>query len=417
MRLAYDWVAPLKNFRYPAKYFLMADLAFCVLAFRSLQDLSEGQGFTALRRGTLASIVVLIGVAFSSLLAFEPSSFFHPIGILLLTAGIAWFRPRWTGGLAALLLLDLLLVAPSQVDFGRSYSDAPAPAGQAAFRGYEKSVYCYANDLVVFDLPLEGRPLSESYHLGAQALGLPTLNACNDLVAGTPYSILVTTAQQEYKGGVDVGNAGAIRALGCTHFVTWRKPGPIAEERLGMPDIYERALKSLSGPKPEVPAIYRIVDPVPAAFIARNPVRLSNVMELLPAIDRSRNSAEVVRWVETRTSDNAPLPAGMDASEPKVEWHGDARATITVSGKGGAIVGLRTRHAQGWTAHQGGHELPIVRVAGVMLGAWSDEVSAGPIELRYFPPRLWESLVASLLAILLIAVLVGLKTPRPSGAA
>lgn len=406
-------VPALLKFRYPAKYFLVVDLAVFLLAARAFQEIvsDDRTRRLALRiaLGALGLTGLAMAVSDDSVLR---DSLTHPALILVLAAGALALKSRWAMALPAIALLDALLIAPSGVIVGPSVLSTPPFQQNQAIAGLDGAVYCSGRGLYVAGLSLERQNLEVSFYSGMQALGYPNLNACSGIVSGTSYSVLVTTAQETYTDALSAGHTSAARASGCTHVIALQPPALPDTELVSKIEIYEQARRDHPDfAKAALPALFKIHDPVPEAFAARDPRRLDGLQSLYEAVSASRKAEEVTRLIDLSHSET--LPDGHGVTGATVQWANSARATLRLEGTGGAVAGVRTRHAMGWRATQAGRELEVVRIAGVFLGAIVPDAAAGPVEFEYFPPRLKEAAVISLLSLLALGwVLTGWRPRR-----
>jgi hypothetical protein len=104
--------------------------------------------------------------------------------------------------------------------------------------------------------------------------------------------------------------------------------------------------------------------------------------------------------------------AGGGVGGVRAEWKNSGRALVSADGTGGAVLGLRTAFAAGWTARQGDRSVPCVRVAGTQLGAVIDDVSAGTVTFEYRWPRREASTAAGAGAALALALALGSAARR-----
>jgi hypothetical protein len=196
---------------------------------------------------------------------------------------------------------------------------------------------------------------------------------------------------------LDKDSVAAARALGCTHLVTRDFASlPRLVRPPGSTDSVEIAL---------------VPDPLPLAAIARWPRLLPNEGSLAAPLLSAPGSAQALQLIDDplgRLPPGSLLPSGAQAETATVTWRSADRATLRLSGRGEAVAVVNTAFQAGWKARQGGHELPVLRAAGVILAVLVEDTSAGPVELAYRPPRLWAGLGACLAGLLLLAGLAAI---------
>jgi hypothetical protein len=206
--------------------------------------------------------------------------------------------------------------------------------------------------------------------------------------------------------GLSWGAAPMARALGCTHYVSMRQPwgGQLAYlpvPRYGRPE--GRGAK-----------VFALLDPIPPAFVAREPSLSSDEKVVF---QRVKTATTVARTLEIVDDPGARLGSsdlarwsGRGVTRASVERKASDQALVHAEGTGGALLGIRTAFALGWTARQGDKELPCVRVAGAQVGALVDDVSGGDVVFEYRWPKRAQSIGAALVGCLALAL--GLLIPQ-----
>jgi hypothetical protein len=133
------------------------------------------------------------------------------------------------------------------------------------------------------------------------------------------------------------------------------------------------------------------------------------------AVGRSRTAAEVAAILDDplgRLPRDARLPGGDTAVDPRLVSQSPDAATVTVSGSGAAVVGLRRAFQVGWAARQDDADLAVLRVGGQSLAAVVPEVSRGPILFTYRLPAFNAGLAISGLSLVALLLLCFARLPR-----
>lgn len=399
------WVPPLALFRFPAKYLLGAQLAGLVAVTLALQSASPLRRLVAPSLGVAAAFfaAALAWAAtapLSLLLAglSSPPGGASPTSVLvgglahaLCATGLALVactrKPagRW---LAVVILGDLGLAAVGQVHLGPAPAERHSPLARLADGD---AVLCHAaavSGLTYADAADHSLSEQDAFE---RDLAVPNTHACDGVRSGVSYSPVQTRTNAALSDQLDGAHpVAAARALGCTHLVTPRRPPDepvVVEQWSGSPDV----LHGRGGPVRAV----RVPDPVPLVFVVGPAGVLHATEELaVAAVVNTHSAADAVAQLDDplgRGPRALPTPGQVDSAE--LSWPAPHHASIRVAGRGGAVVGLRTAYLVGWVATQAGAELPLLRSAGSMVAVVVEDVSRGPVELRYVPPRWWLSLL------------------------
>jgi hypothetical protein len=418
---------PLQLFRYPAKYFQLTSLTALTLAFLVVD---VAQRLPALRRScrhvvALWSVgplgVVALSAAFPKVLAAAESRvagrapsvggstlaeillFSSAVAFLMaLLAALVLGRPRRRGLVPLLLVTDLgcaaltggLHVSAPWLDGSRPPAPELPPEAQLCSGRALRAIHV---DTVAGPLGLEGDLLPDfvDHKLDfAQCRGPRSPHA----FLSTSQSLAVRLVHHELDE--TAGVVGPAIALGCTH----------VNSRGTVPDNLLRV------PQPQAPPfaapVYALPDPLPPVGIARDPALMHDEAALLSRLRSARTAPEVASLIDDPSgSITGPLPRGHAATVAQVRFERADRGAVTLSGSGGAVVFLRRAWWPGWRAQQGSARLAVVRVAGTQLGVVVEDVTAGPVSLRYETPTLkWA--VGSFLLGCVVAVVTGLCALR-----
>jgi len=77
-------------------------------------------------------------------------------------------------------------------------------------------------------------------------------------------------------------------------------------------------------------------------------------------------------------------------------------ASFAIGGEGGAVVVLRKPWWPGWSAEQAGSRLAVLRAAGAQVAVVVEDVSRGPVSLRYQTPGVASGITAAVAGALLL---------------
>ncbi|MBS1959638.1 MAG: hypothetical protein JST80_09225 [Bdellovibrionales bacterium] len=440
-----EHVAPFGHFRYPQKYFLLFNLAACILGAATLYRASREPKYRRkLGLGFGVMVVALIGTMVAAYLHGDAidawsvdiiqrlgrnktglgDSFSHvllkslltPVATALAAALLLLSNSRVHRLLPFVALLDLMILTPAQLMFSPSFTQSRSPLTKVkktpGIPG--EPVYCFNRKLYEISIGYKEDDPEEKWgqYFSTKLLGLPNLNACDRLISGSPYSVMTSAYRYEFENGVSKNRISAARALGCTHMMTPEVPQEKDARIVDVPGFGELAEQFGSGP-----ALYLVDDPVPLVFASKSPRVFSDPRDLIVGVSQSRSAADVLSWIDDPVGLNAggvALPDSSGVADLRVQWTGEDFAQVDVRGSGGSIVGLRSTYAVGWEAYQAGNRLPTVRIAGSFIGAIVADIAAGPVEFRYRPPYFtlgaWISgLSLSLIVLLLLFIK---KKPR-----
>lgn len=441
-----ELVPPLAMFRYPQKYLLITVLAAAIVAGLFLER--QGRNPRIRRRLILASSTMVLGqVALllavetwprslidASAWLFEDPLYRHlsplpdqlgtallhgllPLGLLL---GLIALAPRLARYGVLLLAADLMVTGYGTVNAGPPLGDLRSPLSALFPPDSPRSaVLCIDRSAGLGTFERAGVEPSWSQLAYWRFYYTAELQACDGMNQADPYSPLQTRVNERLTGAFHGHRSAPARALGCNILISRRAPeeGGVAPVPLNHLPATTRTLLERG------PQLFHILDPIPRAFVADRPELVDSEETLLQAVRATRSSAAVVRLLDDpldRWPANQPLPSGERAGELRLEWPSRDRATVWVTGSGGAVVGLRTSFQVGWHATQGQRELPLLRASGQHPAAVVDDLASGPIHFRYRPPRFGLSLLLSLCGLLGIALLAwwsGRRSPPPEPSA
>jgi hypothetical protein len=403
-------VPQLAWFRYPAKYLVVTALAGMIVVAIAFEEASRRRrrlriGIAAAAGIQLAAIL-LIAIESDALDALPreltaradhpelPSLSRMLLGAstsatvpLVLALVLAFALPiRRTRAIHLLLLFDYLAALPEHVALGPPLAELKSSIASIAAK----------DDRVCVDLISELRIRRYevwSSWLRAANLRLNDaveLQACDGLATPLVYSPLATRANELLSR---MRKQASARALGCTLYVA---PEPLE-------DATEPPLSVEDYTRKDEPRLYRITDPIPAAFVAVRPRLHPSEADALSAIAETRTASAALAVADDPLgrAQGIDLPSGTGVSIARFERPSLDRATIALEGEGGAVVGLRAAFYAGWRASQGGIELPVVRVAGTHVAAIARDASA-PVELFYRPPGIALGIGAAIAGLALL---------------
>ena len=459
--LLYRWFSPLARFRYPEKYLLLLDLSIWVLAslgFHRLRKSSQQRAFfwalttlgffylvglawlkgheTSFDRslsnvfqalgagGSLEGPRVLVDFAFDSMLR-------GAIPVLVLIA-LYVRRPLVYPVLGFLLVADLAFSNFASLPLGQEpYTFGAADQSESwinQLRSKEKQVPVTAADLSQEVTCLSGDfrsalPFENGQdHLSLSAVmkfrklsGFPQINACAGYRASPSYSLLIPAAASYliYTKALDRHLRWA-RALGCTAMASLIPLEPKLSEGV-VPQTFDVAYET--GSQKQYPVhVYRIPNPVQPIEIITHPFwvsdRYPNWLSYFDAPDWEPQPKLAMNAFETsplkNRADRPPLPSGDQAKLTDPAHLSPDRIEFSLEGRGGAVVAFRQAFAVGWKAMQNGKELETVSRLGQFLSVIVPDVSAGPVQLSYQIPRLFEGALLSLFGLSIMMLSFGL---------
>ncbi len=418
---------PLGTFRYPAKYLPLVALGVTLAACASWQGLMRRRsvdvawlwaaGGALAAFGAGAAVVAGQANVLDAVLMLPPGEAAPALGPLLsqvllegtaraaalvaLSLGLVWWR-RGRVVWGVVLVLDLMLAARAQLPTG-----PPLPPSPLTALG-PQAVVCTPNALS--NLALTTPNTTPAWRTAAMArlLAFPDVNACDGVASGVPYSMLITRLNHALEVGLTHRYTASARALGCTH-VLFDRP-PVDATAHVVPNVLP------FGPNAAL-RVYAVEDAIPVAFVVPQPVFQTEAL-VLQHIPRARTWPAVTALVDDPLAppqDAHPvLPLGDGARVVGLAWPVRHQAQVVLDGRGGALVGLRTAFHVGWHASQAGRPLRVVRVAGTLVAAVVEDVTAGPVDWEYRAPLFWQGVAAAVLG--LFGVLVLLARQRPSRA-
>jgi len=421
---------PLRLFRYPEKYLIVTALALTLAAAiaidRVLRQRRRSAGFAA-----ACATAALALVAFSALIFFnraavddlawwstdDPASVVPTVSnqllrasvaclaLLALSAAIALGRPRYRPLLLVVVVADLATAALRQVEVGPSLADLASPLRNlAAADPAAPPVLCTINRYEIMRGHLPGANDAWLTMAVWRLAASPCLNGCDALISANPYSPLQTELNNRLFDAFNQLQVAPARALGCTHLVVdveWSDPAlqPVAvSRREAAASSFDRLIR-----------VYRIVDPIPAVFIAAGATLAPSADVAFDRLLANTDPASALAVIDDplhRLPAAAELPIASSATVVDAEWRSSRSVTVRVSGQGGAVVGLRTAFQVGWRAQQAGRPLPVVRAAGQHLAAVVADINGGEIAFEYWPPGLGWGMAGAGGGILLQLLLV-----------
>jgi hypothetical protein len=436
-------VPPLDRFRYPAKYLVpaMAGGAICASAFFAalLRDAVARRRYTLLLSLALAANVAGLVIVFVQRARIDAA--FHAVsnsvrtGLpeaseLLLQAGahssaavlLALLAPRWLPWgwrvLPAIVAVDLLIAVPAIVDvhppLAREVGVLAALRAPDDAAVADVPVVCIPERLTGLRVILEADGMSVADARGLRHHGIPELQSCDGVAGAWAYSApLLPRTVEHLKYGLDARNVRAAQALGCTHVLDERAPDGGAT-RLAEPF---RPGGAYFNPAPLAPRVYEITDAAPAAFVARD-ARWIEEKGYAARVRDAPDLSTMLSWVDDpggRSPGQPPLPDGAGVQAVELEWKVRDRARLTARGSGGAVLGLRNTYWMGWRAEQAGEPLPVVRVAGTMVGVIVQDVGRGPVVLTYRAPGWSAAWFVAALGLVLVMLATWIRRSRGRG--
>lgn len=431
-------VPPLALFRYPEKYVLPLSLMLVVLAWVALEGARRRAAVSA--RATLSVLAMGTGLVLVACVAAftqdhwagalpEDTPGTLGLGVVrsaALCGVVGWLLWRRRAGrlaavAACVLAADVVLSSVEHLNVGPPLADVRSPLTTLRSPPPGPAVrVCMSQRLERLTPAGSAADGPWMKALLERVAALPNINACQGLRVGTAYSTLVSRTNAALTGGVTAGRVGAARALGCTHAVLSVAPvdEPAAEVDLG---VFTQA----GGEEGRPVRVVTVVDPVPEAFVVRDPTAASEqaALERLTECHSAACALAVVDDPARRLPTTWTPPAGSGAMAPTWTHTDPAAWTLRMDGTGGALVGVNTAFQLGWEASQAGRALPVVRVSASFPAAVVEDVARGPVEFRYRPPRLLLGVLAALLGVLLGALalrgsgrVTGRSPRRPDGA-
>ncbi|MGC4115422.1 MAG: hypothetical protein QM765_12630 [Myxococcales bacterium] len=405
-------------FRYPAKYLLIASLASVVaggvLLGRAARRGAARRAFLFVA-GPLAAALVA-GFAFvvvrgewldalargsasgpspgdlpslSEMLRSTAAQSLVPLAAALALIGTGHRLRRFVPVLAA---LDLALFALGTYQLGPPLARESSPLTQVTAKpGAPSIVWCSDGRLDGIE-PREDLNPNAAQYLFRRRWEVPDQQACDGQVGAIAYSPLVASTSLQYIGAMTRDMLPAARAAGCTHVVsTAPYPGTVHID-LG-PGAF---VGEIPDPLPEV-AIAQVPRLVPSAMAAFHSITVNTATLMLNTLDDPLG----------RLGPQGQLPSSQLAQVDRVVRPSLGEIRLALSGTGAAVAVVRDAFLVGWTARQADRELTLVRSSGSHLAVVVPDVAAGPVVLRYRPPRLALGAAGSALgAVLLGALLV-----------
>jgi len=428
----FRWAAavfpPLGFFRYPAKYLVVTTIAAALLLGHGMQSvvrqavprrrwrLGAGVALAAL----LAALALILwgrhGLDGLEAEATSPGSG-PSISTLLTTAlvqgtlplaaalALSLLRGHWRYGLALVLVFDLGLAAAGSVGLGAGLASLRSPLADALDQDSGPPVICHDADVRTRRLSIPGASADWSNQALHRLLAVPNLNTCDGIATGFGYTVFASEQQLRLEHAIALGQPAAAHALGCTVLVTLH---PTADQTAQPVELPGFAGGDAAG---NTLRVFALGDRLAPALLARQPSWYENDDAVHAHVVASVAADQIVRAVDdpvARQAAPVALPDGTGVGALDVDWPQRDRATVVAAGHGGGVIGLRTLFLRGWSAHQAGRELRVVRLGGNFVGAIVADVAAGPIGFNYRPPR-WTIGVATSLAGWLLLLMASLS--------
>ncbi|MEE8409015.1 MAG: hypothetical protein V3T05_05380 [Myxococcota bacterium] len=420
-------VVPLGLFRYPAKYLLVATLAASMVVALTFDHVRRCHAVR--RRLTWAGGTVLVGLAVASIVVvagadaldrlaasmfdgpttleldtlstFLRGCLVHSAAPLALALVALYALPKSRGLLIALVVVDLLVAAPTSLKTGPGFADMASPLPRV-LADESRPVVCVDPHL----LGRRARNAELNSDWGQmmyyRTLPVTEMNACDRVRMPVGYGPLRGRLDQRLLDGLEKHNVRAARALGCTHWITEVGTPSFQTHPIEFDAPWWQHYLDLFGV-----VVYAIDDPIPESFVVSNPVLHPSEEEVDRALQASGTLEQTLAVIDDpigRWPQSPALPSGTGVTIAAPGWADSDRLSLTVGGTGGAVVGARTSYLVGWVAEQSGTALPTVRVGGKHLGVVVQDASRGPISLRYESPRFSASLAAAVMGAGLIAL-------------
>ncbi len=388
------WVPGLGAFRYPAKAFLLPNLVLVLGAAMGAERAFRDRAFLK----SLVAPAVLAGAWCAwAIVRLQLGPGYWQAPALLGTALLAGLGPRsWRRLVMVLLVLDVALTGFWGLEWGPPIDPVGSVLAEARQEVLRENIpnLCFPDRFNGFTFRQGEVSPSYAQLLFKKVHGGPQLNACDGFSNPLHYTVFENPLNLGLDRALDRGSAAAALALGCTH-----------------------RLQLTPGPSPRL-EVQTVAEPVGAAFFQPAPELQNRTAGILAAVERARSADEVTRILddpEGRLKADRFLEAtpGVVRGPAQVHWLGPAHAEVDAGGSGSGLVGLRTSYFRGWKAFQGGQPLPVVRVAGNLLGAWTQDAALGPVRFVYQPPRSGQAWPAVVGGIFLAALGLALFKLRP----
>ena len=438
-------IPPLAMFRYPQKYFIMVNLAAVVLASLVVQRSLRSQLW---RRRALLSMLSMLSMSLiaASLLAWLSPEFANDPGLKILAGsgdknGIL---SAWSPGALAILKIaqsglflalaiwvfkkhhksvkyvliimacDLFFASAPLLNIGASLRDLPSPlmSPLSAKNSANFAVFCNHNTSYFSSFTEDEAPDWAKSALYRIYL-ISELQACEGIVSAVPYSPVQSAATKRLNSLFASGELKAADALGCSHILVAKK---IPSGR-GLTRMYLHGAADAQANINQGPKLYKLDHHLPITFVSPRPQLLLNEDEVFEMLQRGESFSDMLNVIDDpvhRLSPAQQLPqAADDVKIDKLDWPRRDKATLHLSGTGAAVIALRTVFQVGWQARQNGRELTVLRATGQHVAVVVDDVSAGPVELKYKTPFFIQSIIAAIfgfLAMLGLAWFAGRKT-------
>lgn len=421
-------------FRFPAKYLVVTALALVVIAAVACDALarhaSRGLARDDARASRIIAACFALVVAATALVALAPAAVAPALvddevrravllGLALagLSSGallvIAARAPR---ALLLVVALDLARVAPVALTLGPPVAPLPSLAPLVrAHVTHEIPVVCSTQAMRA--RMFHDEPDWRTGQARAQRLFLVgELQACDGLASAIPYSVLTARTQHLLARPLEAGSAAAARALGCDVVVTERA---LDDEHALLAFIegvgpLDPPAHETDASRPATRARLALLDDArPLLAVALRPTLVDEASALSRVLS-STTAAEQAAVVDDPLArlDSPALPSGEGVARAELTSAGPDRATIALTGSGGAVVVWRRAFAAGWRAEQEGRALPVVRASATSLAVVVDDVARGPVSLAYVPPLRARAVAVSLAGVLLVGLALARRRAR-----
>lgn len=431
-------VPRLGMFRYPQKYFVLANIVVVITAALVVQRSQASPKWR--RRAVLALGSTLLGAGLLSVLfALGSWSLSDPWALQLLRSstlkapgifadfssiqmallkilqGLLWlslvlvllrFRPERKSWIWALLALDLFVASVPTLNIGERLLDLVSPLQflQNKTKYDDINVLCNHRSSYFSSFDEANTPIWTKTAL-YRIYQVSEFQACDGLHSAVPYSPIQTGSQAKLYFEFSKGEIKAAQALGCSHLLI----NADVPAGLGVTRMFLRGAADAQANINQGPRLYRLDWHLPKTFLSSHPQFFQNQDKALDQILLGNTPDDLMNIIDDPAHQLSPgqiLPeASADVAISQLDWPRQDRATLTLSGQGGAVVGLRTVFQVGWQAQQAGQALTVVRIGAQHVGVVVDDVSLGPVQLEYKSPYFVQSVIAAILGLLSIVLL------------
>jgi len=306
---------------------------------------------------------------------------------LFFSSLVSWLkRSTWNVWVLIPWVLELAVAAPYSYEWmSRTQSNLSlfSPLKTLADEYREKkqanAVFCMSNEIERLGLTqrtLDGAEDLASLMLYQRLMAMPQLNACDGVTVAHGYSVIRQDIQRKLQINFDQ-LPSAMRAMGCTHFVTLTQDQSSAsdEEEL-LPGVFLEGGKRLIATP--------VIDPIPDYFVVDRAHPITSDWDYIGLSRAEMRSQDLLSHVlgigESVVFTQSGVVQGErgGASYYRLKWLSKGSKA-----KGPIVLGVKTSFARGWKAFQSGRPLRTVAAAGIFLAAWVDDPTQGDVEFRY----------------------------------